>query len=114
MTLDTDDLASYRRALQDELAALATEDAATSQDRGTVTLDQQSVGRLSRMDAMQMQAMAQATARRRAARGARIKAALKRMDEGDFGYCQDCGDEIGPKRLDLDATVPTCVSCAKG
>lgn len=105
---------AYRDALLAERAQLASEDAASAEDRGTVMLDQQSVGRLSRMDALQRQAMAQATMRRRAARGARIDAALRRIDEGEFGFCQVCGDGIARERLDLDPTVPTCVSCATG
>ena len=84
------------------------------EDRGTVVLDQQSVGRLSRMDAMQRQAMAQATQRRRNARIARLAAALQRIEEGEFGFCQDCGEDIEAARLELDPTVPTCVSCARG
>ena len=103
---------AYRDALLAERAQLADEDAASAEDRGTVMLDQQSVGRLSRMDALQRQAMAQAAMRRRAARGARIDAALRRIDEGEFGFCQICGDGIAQERLDLDPTVPTCVSCA--
>ncbi|MBT8408311.1 MAG: TraR/DksA C4-type zinc finger protein, partial [Alphaproteobacteria bacterium] len=79
-----------------------------------VTLDQQSVGRLSRMDAMQQQAMAQATGRRRQASRVRIAAALARMDEAEYGYCSECGDEIAPARLQLDPAIPTCLSCAKG
>ena len=114
MALSDQEIETYRKALLAERKALETEDAATTEDRGTVTLDQQSVGRLSRMDAMQRQAMAQATKRRRAARTTRIDAALRRIDEGEFGYCQDCGEDIGPKRLELDPTVPSCVSCAKG
>ena len=114
MSLSADEITAFRKALLRELDLLASENSATSDDRSTVTLDQQSVGRLSRMDALQRQAMAQATQRRRGARGARIDAALKRMDEGEFGYCQDCGDEIGTKRLDLDPTIPTCVTCARG
>jgi len=114
MSLTHEEIEGYRRALQDELDALAKSDAATSDDRGTVTLDQQSVGRISRMDALQRQAMAQATQRRRNSRGIRIQAALKHMEEGEFGYCQDCGEEIDKKRLDLDPTVPACLSCARG
>ena len=114
MSLTDKAIAAYRKVLLEELEVLASDGEATAGDRSTVTLDQQSVGRLSRMDALQRQAMAQATERRRGARGTRIAAALKRMDEGEFGYCQDCGDEIGTKRLDLDPTVPTCVTCAKG
>ncbi len=108
------DLKAYRDALLAERTQLANEDAASAEDRDTVTLDQQSVGRLSRMDAMQRQAMAHATMRRRAARGARIDAALRRIDEGEFGFCQNCGEDIAQERLDLDPSVPTCVSCATG
>ena len=59
-----------RKTLEDELASLQAEDEGGAEDLGTVHLDQQSVGRLSRMDAMQRQAMAQANQRRRAARKA--------------------------------------------
>lgn len=97
-----------------EKSRLNAEDVAGAEDRGTVVLDQQSVGRLSRMDAMQRQAMAQATMRRRAARMARIEGALARIEVGEFGYCQDCGEEIDKARLDLDSTVPACMSCARG
>ena len=37
-------------------------------------------------------------------RETRLRAALARIDEGEFGYCEDCGEEIAPKRLDLDPT----------
>ena len=67
-------------ALHARLAALDAEDAAGAQGQQTVTLDQQAVGRLSRMDALQNQAMAQAQARRRAAERQRIHAALARMN----------------------------------
>jgi len=108
------ELEIYRIALLSEKAALSADNAATVKNRDTVTLDQQSVGRLSRMDALQQQAMAQATQRRRDSRSLRIDAALKRMDIDEFGYCLDCGDLISKKRLDLDPTVPACLSCAKG
>lgn len=79
-----------------------------------VDLDQQSTGRLSRMDALQQQAMAQATQTRRDVSRKRITAALARIEEGEFGYCLDCGDEIPEGRLDLDPTVTLCISCASG
>lgn len=82
--------------------------------RQTVELDQQSTGRLSRMDALQHQAMAQAQSRQRQAQHQRIDAALVRIEEGEFGYCLDCGEEIPPLRLRLDPTIPRCISCASG
>ena len=111
--LSDHDIETLRAVLLAEQSDLEREDAAGVQDRATVTLDQQSVGRLSRMDAMQRQAMAQATMRRRGARAARIKAALQRIKEGEFGWCDDCGEFIGLRRLDLDPTIQRCVSCAR-
>lgn len=105
---------SYRDRLEAEIAAIEAEDRQGRDDRAVVTLDQQSVGRLSRMDALQRQAMAQAAARRRGARRQRVEAALRRLDAGEFGFCEECGDEIAARRLDLDPAVSTCVSCARG
>lgn len=112
--LNVADIEAFRSSLISEVASLDAEDADSADERGVVVLDQQSVGRLSRMDALQRQAMAEATKRRRAARRQRIAAALKRIDDGEFGFCQDCGDELDPARLQLDPTVPCCVSCASG
>jgi len=79
-----------------------------------VELDQTRVGRLSRMDALQGQAMAQETERRRNNELQRIDAALARVDTGDYGYCVICGEEISSKRLALDPSTPLCIDCASG
>ena len=102
-----------RAALLARQKALAEERQANADSRDTVELQQDSVGRLSRMDAMQQQAMAQAQERRRKAEGVRIKAALERLEEGEWGYCLSCGEEIAAKRLDHDPSVATCVKCAE-
>lgn len=77
-----------------------------------VELDQSKVGRLSRMDAMQAQAMAKASAQRRDASLQRIAAALKRIDDGEYGFCLECDEPIHPKRLGYDPTVTLCIDCA--
>jgi DnaK suppressor protein len=112
--MDEARVAEFRKRLEAELEALGAEDALGAEGQKTVELDQTSVGRLSRMDALQGQAMAKATSARRAARRQRIAAAFQRMDEGEFGYCTDCGERIAPARLDLDPTAPTCITCAAG
>ncbi|MDD9716365.1 TraR/DksA C4-type zinc finger protein [Dinoroseobacter sp. PD6] len=101
----------YRAVLDAEMAQLvqASEDSGAA--RQTVELDQQSVGRLSRMDALQGQAMAAALEVRRRGRRARIVAALHRMETGEFGYCVDCGGFIGLPRLDVDPTAARCGDC---
>ena len=94
------DLKAIRRTLEEERDGLAEASAATSEDRAPVELDQQSVGRLSRMDAIQVQAMAVATEARRQDRLQIIAAALGRLDEGEYGYCLRCDEDIPAKRLD--------------
>jgi len=86
----------------------------TELERKPVTLDQSMVGRLSRMDALQNQAMALEAERRRGIEIQRIDAALQRIDEGEFGYCAVCGEDIEPKRLEHDPTMPSCIGCARG
>lgn len=87
--------------------------AATEGARRPFDLDQTTIGPLSRMDPMQEQAMALETERRRVSELKRIEAALRRIDDGGYGYCVSCGDEIAPKRLELDPTTPTCNKCAQ-
>jgi len=98
--------------LKVRLAELDEAHTSSDQARAPVTLDQQSVGRVSRVDAMQMQAMAQAQERRRQGERGRIEAALERLDSGEYGYCSECGEEIGLKRLEFDPAVATCIRCA--
>lgn len=108
------DLKLFRQRLlerQQELAALS--DAATDA-RKPVELDQQSVGRLSRQDALQQQAMAKAQEARRAVELRKIKDALKRIDEDEFGWCAECGEAIDVRRLDIDPTAMQCAPCAGG
>lgn len=78
-----------------------------------VELDQSVQGRLSRMDAMQQQAMAAEMERQRRLRLKRIEAALTRLETGDYGYCVTCGEDIESKRLALDPATPTCLSHAR-
>lgn len=106
------DLDAARQALLSAKAELEAHDKETQADRNPVELDQTSVGRLSRMDAMQVQAMAQAGRARRAAESRRIEAALKRLDAGHYGFCVRCGEDVARKRLELDPAVATCVTYA--
>ncbi len=44
----------------------------------------------------------------------RLKAALARIEDGEYGFCEDCGDEIPIGRLNPDYAASKCVSCASG
>jgi len=106
------DPTSVRNQLLSERKALLHDAEVTADERGVVELDQTSVGRLSRMDALQNQAMQVETERRREIELHRIDAALARLDNDEYGYCVSCGEEIPPKRLDMDPATPVCVDCA--
>jgi len=106
------DPAGMKAQLLERRQSVLVESDMASASRDTVELDQTKVGRLSRMDAMQNQAMAQATERRRQFELVRIDAALKRLEEGEFGFCVECGEEIGEPRLELDPSAATCIQCA--
>ena len=101
----------YRCRIEEEIAELRALSDNSRQSRAPVTLDQQSVGRLSRMDAMQQQSMDLAKEERRAHRLAVLAAALKRMNDGEFGYCLKCGEDIPPARLEVDPAVTLCIYC---
>ena len=106
--------AGFEALIRERLKALEQDDVLGRDGQAVVTLDQQSVGRLSRMDALQAQAMAKATQGRRDAQRRALIAALERLEQGEFGYCDACGDEIGAARLQLDPTAMRCISCASG
>ena len=97
--------------LEKQQDLLAVRESGT-QAAGTVTLDQTSVGRLSRMDALQSQAMLQEAVRRREQRLQEIAAALQRIESGDYGYCLSCEEPIASERLALDPGATLCIDCA--
>lgn len=104
------DFQEILRARRQELEDLS-ENAADA--RKAVVLDQQMMGRLSRQDALQQQAMAKAQDARRIGEIKRIDAALRRISDGEFGWCDTCGEKIAAERLRIDPTLELCVACAR-
>ncbi len=41
----------------------------------------------------------------------KIDKAIKKIDEGDFGICEDCGEDISTKRLEARPVTPLCIRC---
>lgn len=107
------DLGTFREKLLARRTELERETDLAAASRAPVELDQTSVGRLSRVDALQAQAMAMAQQRRRQSELSAIDAALRRIDGGVFGYCLKCGDEIPKARLENMPTVTLCIDCAR-
>lgn len=111
--MESDKFDRFKSLLLARKAELEELNAISAEARDTVTLDQQSVGRLSRMDAMQGQAMAQAQERQRCTQLMRIEQALTRIANEEYGYCEDCGDDINEKRLEVDPAALFCLKCAR-
>ncbi len=109
MAIDIDKAKERLSAKRTELMELSQ---ISSEARSTVELDQQSVGRLSSMDAMQHQAMAEAMERTRQKDLIRINQAELRLSDGNYGYCIECDNEIPDGRLAIDPMAERCVKCA--
>lgn len=112
--MNADDLNHFKQLIHKRLSEIEAQSASGQEAQSVVELDQQAVGRLSRMDALQNQAMAKAQQARRDTETRRLRAALARLNADEFGYCEDCGDDIAPGRLELDLAATKCVSCASG
>ena len=110
--LSDSEIAGLKESLLLEKQELIHDAELSAGDRQAVVLDQTSVGRLSRMDALQSQAMALETGRRREVELRRIELALERIKNDEYGYCQSCDEEIPTKRLEMDPATPICVECA--
>ncbi len=95
--------------LKGELKRLLIESASSSQ---TVDLDQP-IGRLSRMDALQQQAMAKANRAGHQQRLTLIEAALVSIKRGRYGECRRCEEPIGFSRLQVRPESPFCLDCQK-
>ena len=68
-------------------------------------------GRIPRVDAMAQQKMAAATRQRQQLRLQQVSAALRALDEGEYGVCRRCEDDIAWKRLQARPESPICVDC---
>jgi len=110
--ISADKISEFHKKLLLEQQELIHDAELSSDDRKTVTLDQTSVGRLSRMDAMQAQEMALETERRREIELGRVERALERIESGEYGLCQSCDEQITEKRLEIDPATPVCINCA--
>jgi DnaK suppressor protein len=97
------DLLSLREELQRSLSL-------SSQGAKPVDLDEP-IGRLSRMDAMQQQSMLKANRSAAQLRLQQVEGALVRQRAGEYGECQNCGENIGFPRLKARPEAPFCLSC---
>ncbi|PAV27429.1 TraR/DksA family transcriptional regulator [Tamilnaduibacter salinus] len=109
--LDDTQLAALHQQLQEREKQLTEVLNSVSDRTQTVALDQQSTGRVSRGDALQQQAMAIANENQYKRELQQVRAALRRMDEDDYGFCDECGEDIPYPRLSVKPEVTLCLNC---
>ena len=99
-----------RRALlklREDLTALVN---ASAEGSRPVDLDEP-IGRISRVDAMQQQKMVAVNRQAAQQRRRQVEAALDRIEAGEYGECQGCGEEIETRRLGAQPEAPLCLEC---
>ena len=106
------DIMHYKKMLLNKQQELLNNESTNNEAANVVELDQSKVGRLSRMDALQAQAMSLETKRRRQLELTKIKSALLRIGNDEYGYCLRCDNEISEKRLEIDPAATLCITCA--
>ncbi len=109
--MDDANIEEFKRKLLQLQSELREQEKVSKESGNVVELDQAKMGRLSRMDAMQLQQMELEEARRRQQRLVKIDGALRRMEAGEYGECFICGEEIDIRRLSFDVTSTRCVGC---
>ncbi|MDH5357265.1 MAG: TraR/DksA C4-type zinc finger protein [Gammaproteobacteria bacterium] len=110
--MNDSNLHKFKHLLEQQRDELLVSQQMAQSSTEPVQLDQASVGRVSRMDALQSQSMAVETTRLRQQQLRKITTALALIDSGDYGFCSVCDSEIDPRRLDIDPASSMCVSCA--
>ncbi|HEY5602152.1 MAG TPA: TraR/DksA C4-type zinc finger protein [Gammaproteobacteria bacterium] len=111
--MTADELQAFKTKLLERKAQLLAIAQSADDAAATVELDQTRQGRLSRMDALQGQAVAIAAKNRRNQEVSRIEQALQRIEKDDYGYCQRCDNEIAAQRLEFDMSALFCKRCAE-
>lgn len=109
--LNTQQQDELRQDLEDKKASLEQSIAAAKEATETVKLDQTLMGRVSRVDALQQQAMAIATHQQQLQELKQVEQALEKFDEDEYGYCESCDEVIAFKRLKIKPESIYCIQC---
>jgi DnaK suppressor protein len=108
--MDKPEQEKFRPLIEARLTEIESELAAAADNIKPIAPDA-AVGRLSRMDAMQMQQMALAGKRRLEEQRGRLHEALRRIEAGDYGRCLRCGEDIATERLQYQPDAVVCMPC---
>ncbi|MEX2580566.1 MAG: TraR/DksA C4-type zinc finger protein [Verrucomicrobiales bacterium] len=110
--LTADQLIDLEELIAAELERIRAESQGSGAEREAISPDV-SIGRLSRLDSMQMQEVAKDAQRRRESRVGLLELALERLDAGTYGRCEICGEDIAFERLKTAPESTRCSACAR-
>ena len=109
--LNKQQIDQLRGLLIDRKIILEVQLAENKDQAETVELDQQLMGRVSRIDAIQQQKMAAANRSSQELDLRNITKALQSIEADEYGYCEECGDLIPFERLKIKPEALYCISC---
>lgn len=106
-----EEIKSIKEAIDTRIAELRAFLSTDSEDTKPIKPDV-AIGRLSRLDSMQMQQMALEQRRRQEGELQKLKDALKRIENGSYGTCMMCRQPIATARLLAKPDAILCIHCA--
>ncbi len=101
---------SFRPRIAARLAELEAALESTREDAEAISPDV-AIGRLSRLDSMQMQHMALGMRSRMREEIKQLRDAQQRIDRGRYGTCELCQQDIPLERLEFQLDATLCVPC---
>lgn len=111
--LTHEQLARFRERLETMAVQIDLLLSQTTEDARPVELSS-AMGRLTRIDAIQMRGMAQMGRRQLEIRRQQVAVALAALDSDSYGSCRFCKGTIGLERLEAVPESPFCVTCQEG
>lgn len=110
--MDATTLERFKKQLEEMEAELSAAVEGKADSTAPVQVDS-SIGRLSRMDAIQSQQMALGLKARQQQSLVRVRNALEAIRKGAFGQCRRCKGLIAIERLEAQPDAVVCVKCAE-
>ncbi|MCW8885715.1 MAG: TraR/DksA C4-type zinc finger protein [Motiliproteus sp.] len=111
MSLSNADVQQCQGLLEQKFQQLREDLAQAEQSCQPVSLDQSKVGRVSRVDAIQQQQLAKAGLQALKNELRLVERAQLRVEQGEYGECLECGEDIAVKRLQARPETPYCLEC---
>ena len=109
--MNQDDLRILEKEIKSLIKNLKVEIDQLEEDAKPVS-PENSIGRISRMDAINNKSVVEASLRNRKSKLSKLQLALSKINKPGFGMCTRCKSQINPKRLMLLPESDKCVRCA--